>query len=215
MGFYADKIFPLLLDTFTAGLRTQCQEVVGAARGRVLELGVGTGANLGFYTSQVTEVVGIEPSAALLEKSHVRLQSLQQQSGGLPKIVLRQGSAEHLEFADATFDTVVACLVFCTIPAAEVAAREMYRVLKPGGQVVFFEHVRAPDAYWIRWQNCLNPLWRKLAAGCNLNRDTKRLFAKAGFVYRHVREYYHPALWYLKFCSSIVQGVAVKPLAAT
>src|SRR5262245_6512496 len=118
MGLYADKIFPLLLDTLTTGLRPQCKEVVQTSQGRVLELGIGTGANLPFYTNQVSEVVGIEPSVALLEKAHSRLQQLQRQAVTLPKIVLQSGSAEKLDFADATFDTVVACLVFCTIPQA-------------------------------------------------------------------------------------------------
>ena len=216
MGFYDDNIFPVLLDTFTAGLRRQRKEAVGVASGRVLELGVGTGANLGFYSAQAREVVGIEPSAAMLKKSNARWRSLQQQSAAShPRVVLQRGSAEQLAFADATFDTVVACLVFCTIPDAEAAAREMFRVLKPGGRVVFFEHVRAPDARWARWQDRLNPLWNVLASGCNLNRDTKALFTRAGFVYRDVREYYHPALWYLKVCSSMIQGVAVKPPAVS
>ncbi len=211
MSFYADKIFPLLLDTLTAGLRPQCKEIVQAAQGRVLEIGIGTGANLPFYTNQVTEVIGIEPSAALLEKAQARLQQLKQQSVIQPQIVLQPGSAERMDFADATFDTVVACLVFCTIPRAEAAAREMHRVLKPGGRVVFFEHVRAPVANLVKWQNRLNPVWNALACGCNLNRDTKTLFANVGFQYQELREYHHPALQFLKVCSWVIQGVATKP----
>jgi SAM-dependent methyltransferase len=213
MGFYADKIFPLLLDTLTTGLRPQCQEIVQAASGRVLEIGIGTGANLPFYTNNVSEIVGTEPSSALLGKAQARLQQLQQQSVIQPTIVLQPGSAEKMDFADAAFDTVVACLVFCTIPQAEAAAREMHRVLKPGGKVVFFEHVRAPEAYLAKWQDRLNPLWNTFACGCNLNRDTKGLFAHVGFQYQELREYHHPALQLMKtkVCSWVMQGVAMKP----
>jgi ubiquinone/menaquinone biosynthesis C-methylase UbiE len=212
MSFYADKIFPLLLDTLSAGLRPQCQEIVQAARGRVLEIGMGTGANLPFYTNQVSEVVGTEPSTALLAKAQARLRQLHQQSTTLPTIVLQPGSAEHMEFADTEFDTVVACLVFCTIPHAQVAAREMYRVLKPGGKVVFFEHIRAAESQLVKWQERLNSLWNVLACGCNLNRDTKALFADVGFHYQELREYHHPALRFTKVCSWVMQGVATKPM---
>ncbi|MGE0826483.1 MAG: class I SAM-dependent methyltransferase [Candidatus Binatia bacterium] len=214
MSFYADKIFPLLLDNLTAGVRRQCKEIVQAAHGRVLEIGIGTGANLPFYTDQVSEVVGIEPSTALLEKAHVRLQQFKQQEVTLPPVTLQSGSAEQLDFADATFDTVVACLVFCTIPQAEAAAREMHRVLKPGGTVVFFEHFRAPEARLVKWQDRLNSLWNVLGCGCNLNRDTKGLFSHVGFQYQQLREYHHPALQLLKtkVCSWVMQGVATKPV---
>jgi ubiquinone/menaquinone biosynthesis C-methylase UbiE len=213
MGLYADKIFPLLLDTLTTGLRPQCKEIVQAAQGRVLEIGIGTGANLPFYTGDVSEVVGTEPSPALLEKAQTRLRQLRQHSVVQPQVTLRAGSAEKMDFADATFDTVVACLVFCTIPQAEAAAREMHRVLKPGGKVVFFEHIRAAEAPLVKWQNRLNLLWNVLGCGCNLNRDTKGLFARVGFQYQELREYHHPALQVLntKVCSWVMQGVATKP----
>lgn len=212
MGFYADKIFPLLLDNLTTGVRPQCKETIQAAQGRVLEIGIGTGANLPFYTSNVNEVVGIEPAAPLLEKAHTRLQQIQQQAVTFPKVTLQPGSAEQMNFADGEFDTVVACLVFCTIPQAEAAAREMYRVLKPGGRVVFFEHIRAAEAHLVKWQNRLNSLWNVIGCGCNLNRDTKGLFAQVGFQYQELREYHHPALQLLntKFCSWVMQGVATK-----
>jgi ubiquinone/menaquinone biosynthesis C-methylase UbiE len=213
MGFYTDKIFPLLLDILTVGLRPQRQEVIQTAHRRVLEIGIGTGANLPFYTHQVNEVVGIEPSTTLLEKARTRLQRLRQQSPTLPAVVLQSGSAEQLEFAEAEFDTVVACLVFCTIPRAQAAAQEMYRVLKPGGTVVFFEHIRAPEARLVKWQERLNSLWRVCACGCTLNRDTKGLFTDVGFQYQELKEYHHPALQLMntKVCSWVMQGVATKP----
>ena len=208
MSFYEDKIFPILLDTLTIGLRQQRQEVLQTASGRVLEIGIGTGANLPFYTEQASEIVGIEPSMALLNRAHARVHQLSPSFRA--RVRLQQGFAERLDFPADTFDTAVACLVFCTIPEAEAAAREMYRVLKPGGKTVFFEHVRATDATLIRWQNRFNTLWKKFACGCNLNRDTKALFAEVGFHYQELREYRHPAFKWLKLCAPVIQGVAVK-----
>ncbi|MBI3247843.1 MAG: class I SAM-dependent methyltransferase [Deltaproteobacteria bacterium] len=208
MSFYENTIFPILLDTLTIGLRQQRQEVMQAASGRVLEIGIGTGANLPFYTDQATAIVGIEPSTALLDRARARVQQLPPTRQAA--VVLQPGSAEHLDFADANFDTVVACLVFCTIPQAETAAREMYRVLKPGGRVVFFEHVRASTATLTKWQDRLNELWGKFACGCHINRDTKSLFASVGFQYQELREYHHPAFRFLKLCAPVIQGVAVK-----
>jgi ubiquinone/menaquinone biosynthesis C-methylase UbiE len=213
MSFYADKVFPVVLDVLAAGVRPQCQEVIQSATGRVLEIGIGTGANLPFYTRQVDEVVGIEPAQALLDKAQERVTELRQQPQFTARVMLQTGSAEALDFPDASFDTVVACLVFCTIPHAELAAREMYRVLKPGGTVVFFEHVRAADPALVKWQERLNGVWNVLACGCNLNRDTKALFTRVGFEYQAIREYHHPGLRFLKICSWVMQGIAKKPLA--
>jgi ubiquinone/menaquinone biosynthesis C-methylase UbiE len=208
MSFYANTIFPILLDTLTIGLRQQRREVAQAASGRVLEIGIGAGANLPFYPDQASEIVGIEPSTALLDRARARVQQLP--PARRATVILQQGSAEQLPFSDHEFDSAVACLVFCTIPQAEVAAREMYRVLKPGGKVLFFEHVRASDARLTRWQDRFNNPWKIFACGCHINRDTKGLFARVGFQYQELREYHHPAFRFLKLCAPVIQGVAVK-----
>ena len=208
MSFYEDTIFPILLDTLTIGLRQQRQEVMQAASGRVLEIGIGTGANLPFYTDRATEIVGIEPSRALLDRARARVHHLPPTRQAT--IVLQQGSAEQLPFSDHEFDSAVACLVFCTIPQAAAAAQEMYRVLKPGGTVLFFEHVRASNARLTRWQDRCNNLWKKFACGCHINRDTKGLFAQVGFQYQALREYHHPTFRFLTLCAPVIQGVAIK-----
>jgi len=163
-------------------------DLLKQARGRVLEIGIGSGLSLDYYPAEVQEVVGIEPSAALLAQCRRRIEV----HAELPATELVQCGAEELPFADDSFDTVVAFLVFCTIPEPERAAREMRRVLKPGGQLIFFEHVHAPEPGLARWQDRLNPLWQPMACGCNLNRDTGAVFEQAGFNMADVRVTYHP-----------------------
>lgn len=188
MSFYEDHVFPLFLDVATRPFRRDRAALVAQARGRVLEIGVGTGANLPYYTPAATEVVGLEPSAAMLADAEARAATL---DNG-PRFTFVQGGAEALPFPDESFDTVVACLVFCTIPDFTAAAEEARRVLKPGGELLFFEHVAHPSAAVRRWQQRLNPVWRKLACGCNLNRDTTGTFRAAGFRFIELDAFEHP-----------------------
>lgn len=190
MSFYEDHVFPFFLDVATRPFRRDRERLVAQARGRVLEIGVGTGANLQYYTAAATEVVGLEPSAAMLVDADSRARAL----AGPTRFTFVQGGAEALPFPDESFDTVVACLVFCTIPDFEDAAREAHRVLRPGGELLFFEHVAHPAAGVRRWQERLNPLWRRLACGCNLNRDTANVFRRAGFAFTEFEAFEHPAV---------------------
>ncbi|HVL00736.1 MAG TPA: class I SAM-dependent methyltransferase, partial [Dongiaceae bacterium] len=164
MSFYESYLFPPVMEWATRGFRRQIADLIGQAKGRVLEIGAGTGANLGYYQEGVKEVVGIEPVEAMLEKAR-RVASTT--AHGVP-ISLATGDARVLPFADGEFDTVVACLVFCTIPEPEKAAREAFRVLKPGGRLVFFEHVVSPHQRTRAWQQRLNPVWCKVACGCEI-----------------------------------------------
>lgn len=205
MSFYEDRIFPPIMEWATRVFRRQIAEMIGQAQGRVLEIGAGTGANLGFYGTQVEEVVGIEPVEAMLEKARRMTANARH---GVP-VTLQTGDARALPFGDAEFDTVVACLVFCTIPQPEKAAREAFRVLKPGGKLVFFEHVVSPHESTRAWQNRLNPIWRKAACGCEINRDTRALFEAAGFVYDNIEDFEHPKVPTLM--APIISGVATRP----
>lgn len=151
------------------------------AHGRVLELGVGTGSNLGFYPVEVTDVVGIDPHDAVLERAEAVAARLN--AAGSPyRIRLHRADAERLPYDDESFDTVVAFLTLCTIPDHEAAAREAFRVLRPDGALLVLEHVKAADGSRLAgWQRRLNPAWNRLAVGCHLDRDTGRALREAGF----------------------------------
>ena len=150
------------------------------AHGRVLEIGSGSGLNLEHYRRDVTELHGIDPSAELLDRArgraHVR-----------PfKTFLHRGTAEHLPFADATFDTAVVTWSLCSIPAPLAALREVRRVLKPGRALLFVEHGLAPEARVAAWQRRLTPLWRRLAGNCHLDRKPDELIRQAGFALNRI-----------------------------
>jgi ubiquinone/menaquinone biosynthesis C-methylase UbiE len=148
------------------------RRTVSTAHGRVLEVGVGSGLNLPLYGDDVSKVWGIDPSPALLARA---------QSLNVSRAVLIEGSAETLPFDNASFDTVVTTWTLCTIPNVLSALREMCRVLRPDGRMLFVEHGLAPDPTIVRWQNRLNPYWKCLGGGCQLNRKIDDLIAAAGF----------------------------------
>jgi len=205
MGFYSRYVFPVILDLTTRPVRPDCEALLSDVHGQVLELGVGSGANLPLYGDSVESVTGIEPDAVLLGKANERLKK---SPTAFPASLIA-GDAQQLTFDDASFDAVVACLVFCTIPDPLIAAREAFRVLKPGGKLVFFEHVGAKDTVKARWQARINPLWRKMACGCDITRDTRQVFESAGFEFESFNAFDHPKIMWL--VSPVIQGVAVKP----
>lgn len=212
MSFYEDKIFPYALDIALAGVKQTRIDVISEAQGRVLEIGIGNGANLPFYSNKASEVVGIEPCAAMVDMAGDRLKKLSDKgelSLSMDQYSLQVGSGEALPYEDNSFDTAVACLVFCTIPRAELAAQEMYRVLKPGGKVLFFEHVQSSGGVKKALQNWINPIWKPLACGCHLNRDTKGVFETVGFQIDSIEEMNHPKMF--PIFSSVILGEAVKP----
>jgi SAM-dependent methyltransferase len=142
------------------------RELLGSARGRVLEVGAGTGHNLSSYPAQVDELVLTEPDPAMLALLRRRVE----RSGSGARVAA--AGAESLPFPDASFDTVVSTMVLCTVADADGAASELRRVLRPGGRLLFIEHIRAADARLARRQDRLAGAWRAFAAGCNCNRDT-------------------------------------------
>lgn len=155
------------------GFRGQRERTAGAAAGRVLEVGLGTGLNLHLYRS-ASAIVGIEPDPCMLRRAEPRARKAP------APVELVTGSGEELPFPDASFDSVVATLVFCTIPDAPRAAREIRRVLKPEGAFHFFEHVRAGRPWVAQIQDRIAPMWRTIFAGCHPNRDTLAIFQAAG-----------------------------------
>ncbi len=149
--------------TEDAGLYDQRRSLLARAEGRTLEIGAGTGTNLPLYPDAVSELVLTEPDP------HMR-HRLENKSPGGTGVV--DADAERLPFPDASFDTVVATLVFCTIPDPKAALLEIARVLKPGGRLLFLEHVRASDPKTARWQDRLERPWGWFGRGCHPNRDT-------------------------------------------
>ncbi len=204
MSFYADHVFPVVLDIATRPLMPQRKALIAAAKGRILEIGIGTGANLPFYSDLASEIVGIEPDRAMLAKA----QQMAAKSHTAAVVKLAIDDAQNLQFPNDSFDTVIMCLVLCTIPDPVKAVQEAYRVLKPDGQLLFLEHVRAPSTMVARLQNWATPAWKHLGCGCHLNRDTESTIHSAGFRFLHIERYQHPKMMTLG--ASMIQGVAVK-----
>jgi ubiquinone/menaquinone biosynthesis C-methylase UbiE len=154
------------------------RELLAEASGRVLELGAGTGSNLEHYTDAVTDLVMTEPDPHMASRLRERLAE-NPGAAGNPSVV--EASAENLPFDDGSFDTVVATLVFCTIPNQQLALAEARRVLVEGGKLLFLEHVRSSRPGAARWQDRLERPWGFFAAGCHPNRPTGQAIADAGF----------------------------------
>jgi ubiquinone/menaquinone biosynthesis C-methylase UbiE len=158
-----DRLFKA---TEEAGLRQMRRELVAKAEGRVLEVGAGTGANVELYPDAVEELVLAEPDPHMT----ARLREKLAQWGSGAEVV--EAPAERLPFEDSSFDTVVVTLVLCTVPDPRAALTEIARVLRPGGKLLFIEHVRSEQPGLARWQDRLERPWRFLGDGCHCNRDT-------------------------------------------
>ena len=189
MGFYSEKIVPRLVTCAcgTKPILKQREKVVPLVSGAVLEIGMGAGHNLPYYdTQRVSSVVGIDPCRTSWGLAQPRAQGL-----GVP-LDFVEGSAEDMPLEDAQFDSVLMTFSLCTIPNAQAALAEIHRVLKPGGQLVFCEHGQAPDDTVVKWQNRINPLWRRLLGGCNLNRPILDWIKGSGFMLQSEDQMYMP-----------------------
>ena len=151
------------------------RRVIGAAEGRVLEVGIGSGINLPLYGPSVRTVIGLDPSPELLRMARDRAAS-----APVP-VELLEASAEAVPLEAASIDTVVTTWTLCTIPDAHRALAELRRVLKPSGTLLFVEHGRAPEPGVAHWQDRLDPIWRRIAGGCHHNRKIDDLIAGSGF----------------------------------
>lgn len=158
-----------------AGLRAMRAELLAGARGRVLEIGAGTGLNLEHYGERVEKLVLAEPDPYMTKRLREKLGA----SGRAAEVV--EAPAERLPFEDDSFDTAVVTLVLCTVPDPAHALAEIRRVLRPGGELLFLEHVRSSHEGLAAWQDRLERPWKFLADGCRCNRDTAGAIAAAGF----------------------------------
>jgi ubiquinone/menaquinone biosynthesis C-methylase UbiE len=170
-----------LKSTEEAGLREMRREVLSAAVGRTIDLGAGTGVNRDLFPAAVTELVLAEPDPHMIK----RLREKVVEGSGLEVV---QAPAESLPFGDDSFDTAVFTLVLCTVPDPAAALAEAARVLKPGGKLLFVEHVRAEDPGLARWQDRLEKPWRFLVDGCHCNRDTVAAIEAAPFEVEKVEQ---------------------------
>jgi ubiquinone/menaquinone biosynthesis C-methylase UbiE len=177
MGFDEKMVLPRLLDLAmrNSRLADYRQETIRAARGVVLEIGVGSGLNLPLYAAVVDRVFGIDPSPELLDHARKRM------ADALVPVTLVRASAEQLPFVNADFDTVVMTWTLCSIPDPSAALAEMRRVLKPGGRLLFVEHGLSPEPGIIRWQRRLTPCWKRIGGGCHLDRKMDDVIRAAGF----------------------------------
>jgi ubiquinone/menaquinone biosynthesis C-methylase UbiE len=189
MGFYARRVLPHIINLAMKNkdatrLRS---DWVPQARGEVLEIGIGSGLNLPFYSSEVRRVYGVEPSVALQEMARKRA------AAGRTKVEFLSQSAEDvLPLADESIDTIVMTWTLCSIPDAPRALAQMRRVLKADGRLLFVEHGRSPDANVVAWQDRLTPVWKKIGGGCHLNRKIDEVLVIAGFEIGELKTSYLP-----------------------
>ena len=191
MSFYDRHVLPHVINC-CCGLGVMTEQrlrVVPQAFGRVLEIGIGSGLNLAHYDhAKVDSVVGVDPTTELLALAEPRAAMMP-----FPVHLMAEG-AEEIPLQAHHFDSVVVTYSLCTIPDVEAALAEMRRLLKPGGRLLFCEHGRSPDVAVSRWQDRLNPLWGKIAGGCNLNRDIAALIRGAGFIMDELDTGYLPGV---------------------
>lgn len=177
MGFYSNVILPRLchLAMRNKRLLPYRERVIGAAEGRVLEIGAGSGLNLPFYRPPVGEILALEPAPRLI--------AIARHASHGTDIPVRflEASAESIPLEDNSVDNVATTWTLCTIPQVEVALHEIRRVLRPGGRLLFVEHGLAPDEGVRRWQDRLTPIWKCVSGGCHLNRPIRTMIETAGF----------------------------------
>ena len=179
MSLYSRFVLPRLIDLAMRQkrVRERREHLVPRAHGAVLEVGIGSGLNLPYYTSRVRQLAAVDPSAELLAMARSNARRLR------VEVQLVQQRAERLPFRAASFDSVLLTWALCSIPDPTAALREIRRVLKPGGELFFIEHGLAREPGVAAWQRRLTPLWRPLAGGCHLDR---RIDALIGAAFRHV-----------------------------
>jgi ubiquinone/menaquinone biosynthesis C-methylase UbiE len=187
MGFYETRILPHLIDLACGSedVSRERMSVVPRAEGRVLEVGMGSGLNIPFYSVEKVELIwGLEPSEGMRKKAAKNL-------ANAPFDVRLIGEpGEDIPLDDDSADTVLLTFTLCSIADWRKALTEMRRVLRPGGKLIFCEHGESPDENVRKWQERINPLWKKIAGGCNLNRNIPKCIEEGGFRIREIETGY-------------------------
>jgi ubiquinone/menaquinone biosynthesis C-methylase UbiE len=177
VNLYERYVLPRLMDLAMRNKVVEAERarLIPRATGSVLEIGIGSGLNLPFYSRAVERLYAIDPRREMWALARHRLSRV-----SFP-VDFVEASAERIPMNDRTVDTVVTTWTLCSIPDPRLAVLEIARVLRPGGQILFVEHGRAPDPRVVTWQDRLNPLWKRIAGGCNLNRKIDTLLLEGGF----------------------------------
>lgn len=201
MGLYRSYVLPHVINLAmkNAAAAERRAKVVPKAAGSVLEIGIGSGLNLPFYTLEVSRLRGVDPSDKLLSMASRKVV-------GLPfPVDLACELAEELSAESASFDTVLTTWTLCSIAEPLKALREMKRVLKPDGRLLFVEHGHAPDPSVQKWQSRINPIWKRFTGGCHVNRKIDDLIREAGFNLANLETGYLPGARFMTFT---FEGVA-------
>lgn len=196
MSFYDDRILPHLINLACGSkpARKQREKVVPLATGDVLEVGFGSGLNLPWYdTGKVRRIWALEPAPGMRKLAQRNIDA-----SGLP-VELIDLPGEEIPLDPESVDSVVITYTLCTIPDVRAALAGVRRVLRPGGRLFYCEHGKAPDAGVRAWQNRLNPVWRRFAGGCNMNRDIPALLNDAGFTIEEDNRMYVPGIRALSY----------------
>ena len=205
MGFYNKYILPKFLNCACGSkpINFQREKIVPLAEGIVLDIGIGSGLNIPFYNkSKIEYLYGLDPSDELLKIAKTIAKKNEFE------IEFLQCGAEAIPLPDQSIDTVLITYTMCTIPDIKLSNSEIMRVLKSEGQLLFCEHGLAPDKNIAKWQRRINPIWSKIAGGCNLNRDIPKLITSSGFKISNMEEMYLPST--PKFAGYNYWGVAKK-----
>lgn len=179
MRLYSEQVFPRLNDLLTKRFVHHRAKVLAQAKGKILEIGFGSGMSLQSYPESVSKVTGLEPNPAMIARSESRINSRAQ---------VVQGSAEKLPFEDGAFDGVASFFTLCSVNSLPLAIEEIKRVLKPGGSLFLIEHVAHPEGSLIRkLQSVFDPICSRLACGCRLTRETTQDLEKSGFKFSELQ----------------------------
>jgi ubiquinone/menaquinone biosynthesis C-methylase UbiE len=187
MSLYEKYFLPKLLDCCCGmeGFQKKRAQIIPRVSGRVLEIGIGSGLNFDFYDfEKVEEVIGVDPAVSSVALAKSRAKDFNS------KISFIESTAESIELESSTFDSVVIGFSIFTIPEPMQALAEAYRLLKPGGSLFFIEHGLAPEPNIQKWQHRITPVWRKIAGGCNLNRNIEELIIAGGFEFKDLKKKY-------------------------